>query len=229
MVSNGSCNRCHRSVANGTVTRHGIRVRHKDFLDRGYKCVYCHNTIAHGDNVPVPKFPTMDKCVLCHDNKRASAECKLCHVEEAIGEAREPRREFVKIATEIPWHCRGCHTLEISKKCIDCHGLEMPHSPEFKSGKHARLGFTQKSICWRCHPSNFGLCNKCHVYPSPHGSESEWIRLHGPAAKKTIIVEVFLEDSQFIDCYLCHDRPNMCDACHVGQKEVRMSEIRGGL
>lgn len=224
-VSNRTCNRCHWEVGRGTVVRYGIRVRHQDFLEKGYKCAGCHNTIAHGDNVPVQKFPTMDKCVICHDGKEVSADCNLCHA-QTVKEAREPRRELVKVAAEIPWHCRGCHAPQVEKKCIDCHGLEMPHSPEFIRGKHARSAFTERSVCLRCHIKETAFCNKCHVYPSPHGPEREWARLHGPAAKKTTLIEVQLEDSGFIDCYLCHTRPNMCDACHVGQREVRTEEIR---
>jgi nitrate/TMAO reductase-like tetraheme cytochrome c subunit len=224
-VSNKTCNRCHGKIAQGTVVRYGIKVRHQDFLEKGYKCAACHNTVAHGDNVPVQKFPTMDKCVICHDGREASAECNLCHA-QTVTETRELRRELVKVAAEIPWHCRGCHAPQVEKKCMDCHGLEMPHSPEFLRGKHARSAFTQRSVCLKCHVKEEAFCNKCHVYPSPHGSIAEWTSQHGPAAKKISIVQVFLEDSQFVDCYLCHTRPNMCDACHVGQREVRTGEIR---
>ena len=225
IVPNRSCNRCHKDLSRQTVIRYGIKVKHQNFLEKGYRCTGCHNTIAHGDIVSVPKYPTMDKCVVCHDGREASAECELCHVSNVAKQVRQPRRELVKIATEIPWHCRGCHSPAVAKKCIDCHGLEMPHSPEFMRGKHARLAFTQKSICVRCHSGKASSCNQCHDYPSPHGPERDWIRQHGPSAKKQVIVQVEWGGQESAGCAGCHYKgTNMCNACHVGQRETTWAE-----
>lgn len=216
VVSNSSCNRCHREVARETVVRYGIKVRHRDFLIRGDKCTDCHNTVAHGEVVPVKRLPSMDHCILCHNQKVASAECKVCHTRDLAQGPRVTRAEMAKVALGAPKTCRGCHSID---KCTACHGLEMPHPEGWTAGGHARLAFTNRSLCWRCHPGGsrfsdyFAFCNSCHQFPPLHETaEDDWIELHGPVALKT-------KTWGYSNCWLCHG-VGVCDNCHVGKKEV---------
>lgn len=216
VVYNTSCNRCHAEVSQRTVSRYGIRVRHRDFLVRGDKCTDCHNTVAHGELVPVKRLPSMDNCVLCHNQKTASADCRVCHTKDIAVEPRVTFGEFAKVALGAPKSCRGCHPID---KCTACHGLEMPHPESWTTGGHARLAFTNRAVCWRCHaggPSSstyFDFCQSCHRYPPLHETaEDGWIQLHGPVAMKTKVWA-------FSNCYLCH-RVGICDDCHVGKREV---------
>lgn len=210
-VTNLVCLRCHSKVTQKVVSRYGIRVRHKDFLEKGDRCTDCHNTIAHERVVPVAKYPTMEQCISCHNAKKASTECNLCHQSDTGEKIRKPKRSFVKITTPTPRQCRRCHSVE---RCIQCHGLELPHPPDWLAKEHPRRGFVNKPLCWKCHPSDFRSCNRCHMFPSLHEDEKEWVKLHGPAALKELIIDL-------ANCSACH-RENMCDACHVGKKEVEL-------
>jgi hypothetical protein len=215
-VPNKACLRCHQNVRKKTVKRYGIRVRHKDFLNQGSRCTDCHNTVAHGDLVAIKRKPTMDKCLSCHNAQKVSAACNLCHTADIGRKVRATSKKFVKVSIPEPTNCRGCHDITI---CTNCHGTEMPHQPGWITKNHARLAFTKKEICWRCHPGPkgsppYGLCNAdCHWFPPPHGGGEGWIKLHGPAALKKIV-------HNYGRCRLCHRDPKFCDLCHTGKKEV---------
>jgi nitrate/TMAO reductase-like tetraheme cytochrome c subunit len=195
-VSNSSCRRCHL-VERKTLVSHTIKVSHKEFLKVGYKCTDCHNTVTHNKTVSQPKFPSMDKCVLCHNNKIALAQCRLCHVPDV---GRKPRQvmDYPKIHLEPPSTCRGCHSIE---KCNECHGLEMPHPKNWKK-KHPREGFVNKKVCWNCHDIKF--CQECHPrMPWPH--PDDFPETHGKASE------------QPGSCG-CHRREKFCSICHEGKE-----------
>ena len=48
--------------------------------------------VAHGKVTPTAKNPSMDKCIICHDKKRASNRCSLCHAQDV---GKEPRKVLV--------------------------------------------------------------------------------------------------------------------------------------
>ncbi|HAW60381.1 MAG TPA: hypothetical protein DCW86_02785 [Actinobacteria bacterium] len=192
-ITNDSCLRCHKKIEKKTVVRYTIRVSHKEFLEKGERCVDCHNTVAHERMILAKKYPSMDKCILCHDDRTASSDCELCHVED-IGKRPRETMDYPKVHLEEPTHCRGCHP---SEACNECHGLEMPHPPGWEKGEgHAREGFARKDVCYRCHSNAF--CAKCHSGNWPH--EKEFIETH-----KTATVE---------ECARCGHGKNICDLCH---------------
>ncbi|HZD59111.1 MAG TPA: cytochrome c3 family protein, partial [Anaerolineae bacterium] len=187
-VDNGACLRCHREVSTKTVNRYNIRVSHKEFLATGTQCVECHANAPHriANNA---KRITMNKCISCHNNKKVSSECTLCHPNQADTNMRTASREFTKFDVKPLSHCRNCHPPALWKnECIRCHGLEMPHPPGWAEGSHARLAFENRALCDKCHPQPAGMapsefphsivegsattymCNGCHKFPGPHGS-----------------------------------------------------------
>ncbi len=191
-VSSDSCRRCH-SVERKNLVSHTIKVSHKEISEAGYKCTDCHNTVAHSKAVPQPKYPGMDKCVLCHNNKTASAQCRLCHVPD-VGKRPRQVMDYPKTHLEPPFNCKGCHDMQ---ECNECHGLEMPHSPDWER-THPRQGFVNKSVCWRCHDIRF--CSECHKgFPPPH--PEDFPQTHGPA-------------SQQPGTCSCHRRETFCSLCH---------------
>ena len=196
-VSNSSCRRCH-SIERISLVSHTIKVSHKEILEAGYKCTDCHNTVAHGKAVPQPKYPSMDKCVLCHNNKTASTRCRLCHVPD-VGKRPRQVMDYPKIHLKSPYNCKGCHDMQ---NCNECHGLEMPHPVDWER-MHPREGFVNKSVCWRCHNTKF--CNECHTnFPGPH-SEDFPQTSHGPATQEP-------------EACGCHQRETFCPLCHEGKK-----------
>jgi hypothetical protein len=217
-VASRSCLRCHSAMESGVFTDGVINVRHVDFLQR--PCTDCHNTVGHGEFVAIPRRPDMRVCLTCHDARQVSAECSMCHVGDVAYAARraEPRPSAIKVAAPVGTNCRGCHD---TTACNDCHGVEMPHPPDWMPG-HARPAFVQPEVCWRCHagptqrdsgPHPYALCNRCHRFPGPHGSSASWRAKHGAAANKApgIIGRT--------RCSLCHTNERFCDVCHEGRRE----------
>jgi nitrate/TMAO reductase-like tetraheme cytochrome c subunit len=81
-VSNAACLECHGSLLDHEKNVIGdLNVSHLHIVDNGGKCMDCHSTVAHGNSVPVgaANFPTMDKCMKCHDGVLAPTTCSLCH------------------------------------------------------------------------------------------------------------------------------------------------------
>jgi hypothetical protein len=68
------------------------------------------------------------------------------------------------------------------------------------------------------------FCNRCHAYPSPHGSTQRWLKEHGPAALKKLIPNNSrcgrCHDAVFEQrCSTCHN--SLCDSCHSdGRKAI---------
>lgn len=232
VVRNDVCISCHLEVPRKTLSRWGVRVRHADFLAIGARCLECHGDVTHGSKKSIRNRPTMDKCIVCHDGKRAPAECSMCHTDKASPVTRKATVEIMRIDVEPMRNCRGCHEQTPQSECIRCHGLEMPHPKEWvrRPGQgglnaHALPGFLEKAKCKKCHRFDEGLpapihptdpvnlreifCNRCHEYSSPHGSLDRWLKRHGPEALKVI-------DSDNPLCGSCHSANNerLCSKCH---------------
>ncbi|MDO8886201.1 cytochrome c3 family protein [Candidatus Oleimmundimicrobium sp.] len=203
-VSNDACLRCHYDIKRRLAVNNAIQVSHKEFLDTGYKCSDCHNTVAHGDVIAQPKMPYMDKCTACHNNKKAPTTCGLCHMEKMKREVRTPGPWAI---THGPtWErthgmgnlttCIICHETE---KCERCH-IEMPH-PEswpYIHGDEAKKGSIGDDCC-NCHLNSF--CEDCHRFEMPH--PFGFLPGHPGIVKK---------NGDEI-CYTCHIKGD-CNACH---------------
>lgn len=102
-VSNAACLECHDDllVPEKITFDDGISVSHQHIMDNGGKCMDCHSTIAHGDAIPVgaATFPTMDRCMKCHDGVTAPTQCVLCH---ESGPPREPANEPTPAPSAAP-------------------------------------------------------------------------------------------------------------------------------
>ncbi|MEW5705926.1 MAG: cytochrome c3 family protein [Actinomycetota bacterium] len=237
-VTNEACLRCHQVVTEKTVVRYNIRVSHKEFLATNMKCVDCHANPPHTIANKTRRLG-MDKCIGCHNSVKASSDCALCHTNHAKTDIRTANREFIRIDVRPLSECRSCHPPSLWQgECIRCHGLEMPHPAGWREGSHARLAFTNRKLCDKCHPQPPGMvpseyphqaktepgparsyfCNRCHAFPSPHGSTENWIKQHGPAANLQINVNtpVCLKchgEDPVRYCAGCHGR-DFCDRCH---------------
>lgn len=200
-VSNKSCLKCHQNKTSRMIESLGIRVRHSDFLAKGYQCTQCHNTAGHGDKVANPSYPTMDICAKCHNNQIASARCSRCHVSDIGDSRRAGRRDFPR-ATLTPIPCNRCHATET---CNKCHGVEMPHPSDWiERATHAKeSAFEKKEVCKKCHDMDF--CNDCHNFPG-----------HGPNFKEEH-GKITTRDKQQ-GCIGCHHKiknnQDYCGLCH---------------
>lgn len=92
VVPNAACLQCHDDIMHRLVHSTGVvavDVSHKDIIESGGKCIFCHSTIAHGEAVPVGSrtHPTMAACMQCHNDKTAPLQCSLCHPGRVDGDS----------------------------------------------------------------------------------------------------------------------------------------------
>jgi hypothetical protein len=204
--------------ASGVVTVGGIRMRHTDVLGIGYECTDCHASAGHTPKTPSPRKAMMAQCVQCHDGKKAPSACSTCHSKD-VGTSSASKTNIADMpkAPITPDGCRGCHTM---KTCVDCHGLELPHSDQFKGGYHARKALLEPQTCVKCH-SVKEFCNGCHQFgvsssglpTGPHGSVSAFVQMHRKAGSMNA-------ESASCSCHTAGGpRKDFCAKCHAKQPE----------
>jgi len=194
-VSSLLCLDCHGEIARRTiVTANSVAVSHKEILSAGASCEDCHRGAGHGKSSQVGMGP----CLRCHDGRKVSVECTLCHLRGPDVSIRPRNATFGKINLPEKPTCGGCHA---QKRCDACHGLRMPHPANYADPRsHARAAaFTGKDrLCFRCHPPL--QCQQCHQDFNAHGSD--WFERHKTYPTDTLY------------CEACHHTPDFCGVCH---------------
>jgi hypothetical protein len=216
-VLNQSCRRCHdNDLLYNPVSKNGIRVQHKHLIEAGFLCVRCHSTQAHGDAVPEGSrtYPSMDQCLLCHNNEfttatgqKATAECDLCHTRPDYAAQPVSHDEPSWIDNHgsigILSTCSACHTEADS--CSKCHdGIEMPHDDAWISKHGARVDAKGKKSCEECHDTK-EYCNTCHQVKMPH--QADYVALH-PKATERVGTQTCLNCHVLANCQACHEQHN---------------------
>lgn len=128
-------------------------------------------------------------------------------VSEEETEAKKLEEEGVakNLATPVN-SCETCHVRE--KFCDTCHGIEMPHTADFKKEKtHGAASKKSPQVCVRCHvPGTDSSCAACH-----HGKESGWTF----DSKTPWLKQHTVPGDKFADkCRACHEEA-FCSHCHV--------------
>lgn len=173
-VGSRSCTACHGEDLAQTTTSEAkaVRMSHREPLDAGAECLDCHRP---RDGVVGTSTTKMQPCLRCHNDVDVSAECSYCHAGDislAVSGRSEPSTATAQALVSDP-QCGGCHSQET---CDACHGIRLPHSPEFKAYAHAREGVQDiwnngGKTCGKCHYSGNTPCTACHkgAFPS-HGT-----------------------------------------------------------
>jgi c(7)-type cytochrome triheme protein len=163
------CATCHKNVkAAGelTIDRSLPRFNHNQHPAIKTNCIACHAGIELADKSTTKPLPAMPVCIKCHDNRKAPAECKTCHVnvdelKPASHSARwlESSEHGLQSRVDIA-ACDQCHQ---QSSCDQCHrGLRSTrlHSVNylFSHGIEAK---TQSARCATCHDTR-RFCSSCH-------------------------------------------------------------------
>lgn len=221
-VSRDGCLQCHGYVLMEVTRRNALKVSHKEINDASYRCTECHNTVAHPAATTNPKFPTMDKCSICHDNKQVSASCEVCHMKD-VSKRRRVETSW-RITHGPQWkrlHGMGdlntCITCHDSNDCRRCHNTTLPH-PDYWLELHPRDAKADMNGCYQCHHKSY--CLSCHGTSMPHGDD--FLKRHSSVVKKNgkkTCEKCHLESG----CTSCHARH-----IHPGLKRERLEELRRG-
>ncbi|MCX7831588.1 MAG: hypothetical protein N2440_01660 [Actinobacteria bacterium] len=133
-VTEEGCKPCHSRKLSLTAFTRALGIEHSSNF---YK--------THGYNLPNTCNPChkVDFCQRCHPTYPHKSGFKQVHG---------------KLAKKNISECRTCHLIT---KCNNCHGIEMPHTGEWKEihGKQAVKDWS--SICSRCH--SLSSCSNCHL------------------------------------------------------------------
>ena len=168
-VDSYSCLRCHRDVESEIVTSQaGVLMSHEEVNEAGQPCSECHAATGHVEDAFTASMAT---CLPCHDSKTASSECSTCHTSDpgSVSFLAEQKRESLGSGGIVypavrasSRDCGGCH--DQPKECDWCHGMRMPHTPQYKEGGHAiAAAFERKLVCWTCHDPQFCGASGCHA------------------------------------------------------------------
>jgi hypothetical protein len=168
-VPDATCLSCHEHVTSAIVTSNGISIKHSDCA-KGRRCVECHSDTAHGKAVKWIQTYTMNTCLDCHSTVQARTNCTLCHA----GRSQQQllATDEWSITHGPNWKqahgmgdlhtCGACH---VDTFCARCHGIPLPHSPDFIK-LHPISALSSRASCTVCHKQTF--CDNCHGLPMPH-------------------------------------------------------------
>lgn len=213
-VSNSSCLQCHRDIFDRTVEdEREIRVRHKDLVTGGFTCVGCHPNVAH--KAKTGKTFAMNSCTSCHNSKMASAKCNTCHQQDIAYKPGRTLTDWPKVK-DIGITCTGCHNTDTTQRCVNCHGLSLPHTAEFKK-HHPMQAEALNGLCYKCHWEKMTenrMCG-CHSEGEIHGLPDKWYYEHRTVAK-----------NNGAGCN-CHGL-NFCGRCHDNPQSIYPMGYAGG-
>lgn len=212
------CLSCHQETFGQSVraTAKGLSIVHARCARGADSCSGCHPSASHGDASRVANELTMDRCVSCHVRQSAPRACDTCHNEKSERERVESGP--FQVTHGPSWrktHGMGdltlCSTCHDQDKCVKCHGLRVPHPPDF-GGTHGDFAQQDRDKCRVCHVSD-DFCTDCHQgveMPHPDG----FLQGHSKIAQKEISS----------DCQACHTADD-CATCH--RRHVHPGGSRG--
>jgi hypothetical protein len=203
-VPSAPCAECHEDALEGIVGDAGLRIRHETCTVRDPDCETCHTAATHADAVRWPSAPVMEECVACHRETGAPTDCDACH--EGRLRTERLRAGPWQVTHGPTWeqtHGMGtfdsCATCHPDDYCVDCHGTELPHPPEF-GREHSFGALAADARCDQCHSE--ALCDGCHGIDMPHPE--------GFLAEHPELTSGYDDPT----CVNCHD-PGACTECHV--------------
>lgn len=190
------CARCHADLAaradpSATSTTAlpiaipapNVKFSHEAHVTKDIACVECHRNVPEKTLATRDDYPTMDRCVACHQERGASTACGTCHFTTKEGrvamfygkEKLEPKRyhsfaihdarfmeDHAVPAQRNPSYCAECHA---EKDCLACHdgvGRNARFHPGDWIAVHSLRGKKDDQRCQSCHRLQT-FCYDCHL------------------------------------------------------------------
>jgi len=176
-IANTSCTKCHEMEDEKAK---GVRVDHKNHLDKGVNCQDCHFGLVHLANEDKPgneRFHNI--CMGCHEEKgvvlqaTGSTSCTACHTTNL--EQRKPADHATDWLAKhgetavAGQNCGACHmaatagthsrmsnpaffkTDKTDDACAECHKIAMPHTSPYLLSHGADARSMGSAVCANCH------------------------------------------------------------------------------
>ena len=138
-------------------------------------CESCHQLPVHTREEA--RRPTMQSCYACHGARPASstrAYCALCHPASFQLRPTSHTTEFYgkghaeAAAAEGAAQCFMCHEGDQTSFCRGCHGVDIPHPPDWartatgRTGAHVAGAYGQGAVCVKCHQNRLDPPGNCY-------------------------------------------------------------------
>ncbi|MCL4500180.1 MAG: NapC/NirT family cytochrome c [Chloroflexi bacterium] len=224
-IPNDNCDICHSIEKRKVTPTAGIIINHKVHLDKGIKCAYCHNRVAH-PNLTVKVTDEQLAKLKEEAAKTAGAEGgkkgKSGEEGRRVNEVKVVNGQFSYINMISMEGCTRCHTQEANAKapgkCSTCHtaGFDLKpkgheqyswlHPVNGQRAAHSREAKANLQYCKECHAQKF--CQDCHGLETMPHPESFKVAVNGRAQH----AEIGQANPQV--CRKCHTQENFCTACH---------------
>ncbi|MBI4820244.1 MAG: cytochrome c3 family protein [Deltaproteobacteria bacterium] len=188
-LGNTTCARCHAadtsSIAPSVVIpAPRIVFSHATHVQTAsVACEDCHRRVPTRAMASRDDYPTMDRCISCHEDRGVPTACGTCHLTRSDGrlltsfpeDQLRPRRFFgfaihdrafatdhEDAARRDRTFCSSCHT---ESDCLSCHdglGRDVRYHPGDWVALHGIRAKHDDPSCQSCHRLQ-GFCLNCHI------------------------------------------------------------------
>ncbi|MFC1670282.1 cytochrome c3 family protein [Spirochaetota bacterium] len=182
---------------------------------KGMKCKECHGEVYKDTDFNYAKvIPKKPDCFKCHDNKKASQTCSLCHKGSVMPEDHLlgwDKQHKVKANNDLQ-ECLSCHSSRTF--CTKCHNGPVSffvHGSNYEILHKYDARISTKS-CTACHSDR--QCKNCHLAKGLHPGNN--FRQQHPAGWNDITSlnhHKRKARTKLTNCTVCHTR-NDCIRCH---------------
>ena len=208
------CKSCHKSGDNPIlmkrIAEYSPKFNHAKHIEKGYKCMDCHEGIQDKNNPGNSHLPTMTKCMTCYETPEEITGCYKCHSNEETLKPADHNELWAAnhgiFSESGAVKCATCHSQSF---CTECHLgenlLNTSHPPQFIL-THSMSFIMKESDCIACHNS-YENCIECHTkvnFVKPVDHNMDWPKNHMTEAKMKADL-----------CVVCHtENDQTCMRCH---------------
>lgn len=159
-----------------------LHFSHARHVGADLACTDCHAQVPDRALATPNDFPTMDRCIDCHQARGVSTRCASCHLSDGprlqtrFGKASlKPVRSHLfalhdagflrahgAAAHQDRAYCENCHSESDCQSCHDGIGRDTRYHPGDWLGMHALRSKKDDVRCQSCHRHQ-SFCLNCHV------------------------------------------------------------------
>jgi hypothetical protein len=162
------CTSCHKTPEKKSMQADLLKIKfsHGKHYSLMHDCRFCHAEPQRGQWMRHDNYPAMKTCLLCHEDRKASGQCAVCHND--VAQIKPKTHTYLWVgryghgmeAKYDKAECMQCHD---KQECDRCHHGQTAcriHPPGYRllHGNDVRMGITN---CVMCHETR-NACAQCH-------------------------------------------------------------------